>query len=254
MSQSLLDRLIEANILFRGLDPGWLSTVLPAESLKEQRFYSSRLIYTAFEPTSSLQFLYALVSGGPVVVRSSPLDRIIAITYPGSCFGMRSLSVAHGPTSRSFPSTVEAYKTTHVIAISQAAVEILYQSSDPFRHRYDSLFQLREKFQYHLLNCGSYPPQAIAALLKALVYQERELGSQPASAQGVYQFDLPIDIIARASLLNQRTVELVIKGLKQVGVLDATESEEDRVTVIDPEQLNEIYSTTRSKVDWWPLR
>jgi hypothetical protein len=114
------------------------------------------------------------------------------------------------------------------------------------------LFELQQKFEYHLLNCSSYPPQAVATLLRALIYQERELGSQP-DAENIYTFDLSVDVIARACQLNQRTVEQVLKGLQTVGLI-ASESTGDLIRVLDAEGLKEVYSATRDKVNWWPLK
>ncbi|NEP20096.1 MAG: Crp/Fnr family transcriptional regulator, partial [Leptolyngbya sp. SIO4C1] len=193
---------------------------------------------------------------GPVVVRSTPLDRIISLTYPGSCFGMQSLLFDCGRVVRAFPSLVEAYKTTDVVKIPLAAVRNLYDANSTFRQRYGQLFEQREKFQYHLLNCSTYPPQAVAALLRALVYQERALGSQP-QPDGSFAFDLPVDIIARACQLNHRTVEQVLKGMTKVGLLKAhktADTHADYVYVTDPEGLKEVYGATRDKVPWWPLR
>jgi hypothetical protein len=251
-----LAALSEHNYLFKGLDPTWLKDALPTEGLNLEKLYSNRPVYTAFRPDTWLDGLYVLVAGGPVIVRSTPLDRIIAISYPGSCFGMRSLPVSYGQVGRSFPSQTEAYKTTTVVKIPVATLQHLYDSNTEFRSRYERLFELREKFQYHLLNCSTYPPQAVAALLRALVYQERSLGNQP-DAAGVYRFDLPIDLIARACQLNHRTVEQVIKGMQKINLLQPAQPEdssEDIIRVIDPEGLKETYSATRDKVHWWPLK
>jgi hypothetical protein len=247
----LIATLTQQNFLFQGLDPGWLATYLPPAALNLEKLYSSRPIYTAFRPGIFLEFLYVLVAGGPVIVRSTPLDRIIALTYAGSCFGMFNLPLGCGPICRSFPSLVEAYKTTDVIKIPLDILKRLYTDNGSFRDRYDLLFELREKFQYHLLNCSTYPPQAVATLLRALIYQERSLGQQP-QAEGTFEFDLPIDIIARTCQLNHRTVEQVLKGMIQIGLLTATEG--DLVRIVDPEGLKEVYGATRDKVPWWPLR
>ncbi len=251
-----IDRLITSNYLFRGLERTWLEEFLPPDSLKVEKLFSNRPVYTAFLPDKSIGVLYLVLDEGIVIARSAPLDRIIAITYPGSCFGQRSLPFSYGLAATAFPTLVEAYKTTHVLKIPLAAVEKIYAESEVFRDRYRMLFELREKFQYHLLNCSTYPPQAVAALLRALIYQERELGNQP-DPDGVFVFDLPVDIIARACQLNQRTVEQVLKGMQQVGLLEAakkTDISGDVVRVIAPEGLKEVYSTTRDKVSWWPLR
>jgi hypothetical protein len=248
--------LIQQNYLFRGLDTAWLAGHIPTQDLTIEKLYSNRPVYTAFHPEIWLDVLYLIVSGGPVIVRSTPLDRVIAINYPGSCFGIRSLPLSCGQFTRGFPSQVEAYKTTAVIKLPLETVQNLYQDSQLFQIRYDSLFELREKFQYHLLNCSTYPPQAVAALLRALVYQERLLGNQP-QANGLYSFDLPIDLIARASQLNHRTVEQVIKGMQKVKLLappQPDEASDDRIRVIDAEGLKETYSATRDKVSWWPLK
>ena len=252
----IIEVLVQSNYLFKGMDEATLADYLTPSSLVVEKLYSNRPIYTAFRPGISLNFMYIITSGGPVILRSAPLDRVIAITYPGGCFGLRNLPIGYGKVCRAFPSLVEAYKTTDVIKISLEAVERLYQDHQEFRSRYNFLFELREKFQYHLLNCSTYPPQAVAALLRALVYQERELGNQP-GADSTYIFDLPIDIIARSSQLNHRTVEQVLKGMQKVGLLQSASSSEvssDTVSVIDPEGLKEVYSATRDKVSWWPLR
>jgi hypothetical protein len=248
--------LAQKNFLFRDFDINWLSSYLKPEELVQEKLYSSRPIYTAFRPDTSLDYLYAIVTGGPAIVRSAPLDRVIAITYAGSCFGMQNLDFSFGIVHRGFPSQVEAYKTTDAIKIPLPAIQALYEDSEIFRDRYALLFELREKFQYHLLNCSTYPPQAVAALLRGLIYQERSLGNQP-EADDIFNFDLPIDLIARACQLNHRTVEQVLKGMMQVGLLQASKSADargDLVCVVDPEGLKEVYGATRDKVSWWPLR
>ena len=254
LSMAAAATLSQGNFLFRGLAPERLQV----DELEIEKLYSSRPVYTAFRPDLSLHFLYAIVSGGPVVVRSTPLDRIIAMTYPGGCFGMQNLDFSYGRVSRGFPSLVEAYKTTNVVKIPLSLVKLLYETDAGFRERYSLLFELREKFQYHLLNCSTYPPQAVAALLRSLIYQERSLGMQPmtrGSHPGAFVFDLPVDLIARACQLNHRTVEQVIKGMVKAGLVKKTRgNESDWVIVVDPEGLKEVYGTTRDKVSWWPLK
>jgi hypothetical protein len=248
--------LLEQNYLFRGLSQPGVADLLEQSDLGAEKLYSSRPVYTAFRPGRALEFLYLIKAGGPVVIKSSPLDRVIAVHYPGSCFGIGDLPFGYSLFSHAFPSLVEAYKTTDVVKLPLEAVQQLYQEHDEFRDRYHLLFELQAKFQYHLLNCSTYPPQAVAALLRALVYQERTLGNQPDKA-GIYEFDLPIDIIARSCQLNHRTVEHVLKGMQQVGILAMARSEDvssDIVRVLDPETLKEVYSATRDKVAWWPLR
>jgi hypothetical protein len=247
-----LQQLIYGSFLFRGLEETWLSQYLDADNLKLETLFSNRPVYTAFLPDEFLDVLYVILDEGLIVVRSTPLDRIIAISYPGACFGMRSLPFSYGLASRAFPCLVESYKTTHVLKIPLSALENIYKDNETFRQRYQFVFELQQKFEYHLLNCSTYPPQAVATLLRALIYQERELGNQP-NAENVYTFDLPIDVIARACQLNQRTVEQVLKGLQIVGLI-AAESTGDLICVLDPEGLKEVYSATRDKVNWWPLR
>jgi hypothetical protein len=256
IASSPLQLLIQENFLFRDLDESSLKRYLADDALVQEKLYASRPIYTAFKPNSYLNDLYAIVGGGPVVTRSTPLDRVISLTYPGACFGMRNLPLAYGEACRAFPSLVEAYKTTDVIKIPLRVVESLYKDNKVFRSRYELLFELREKFQYHLLNCSTYPPQAVAALLRALIYQERSLNNQP-QADGTFVFDLPTDLIACASQLNHRTVEQVLKGMTKAGLLksgETTDTSDDIVKVVDPEGLKEVYGATRSKVAWWPLR
>ncbi|NJM58715.1 MAG: Crp/Fnr family transcriptional regulator [Synechococcales cyanobacterium RU_4_20] len=249
-----MEQLQETVFLFQGLAAADFAAALGGSALVLEKLYSSRPVYTAFRPGVSLEFLYAIVSGGPVISRSTPLDRVIAMTYPGSCFGMQNLAFSYGVISRGFPSMVEAYKTTDIIKIPLGAIEVLYKNHESVRQRYGLLFELREKFQYHLLNCSTYPPQAVAALLRALVYQERSLGNQP-QVNGTFTFDLPIDLIARACQLNHRTVEQVLKGMLKVGLLEKVKSSDcDRVVVANAEGLKGVYGATRDKVDWWPLR
>lgn len=248
--------ILQQNFLFRDCNRDQLAEALNgAESLMEKLF-SGRPIYTANQPDDSLDYLYVLVHGGPVIVRSTPLDRVIDLTYPGGCFGMLDLDFNGGLVFRGFPSLVEAYKTADVIKVPLGVLQSLYQESVSFQQRYSLLLELREKFQYHLLNCSTYPPQAVAALLRALVYQERALGNQPA-ADGTFCFDLSVDIIARACQLNHRTVEQVLKGMTKVGLLQKNSHPEisgDRIEVCDPEGLKSVYGATRDKVAWWPLR
>lgn len=249
-----LESQINNNFLLRDLDRSLLAKYLTPQELIVEKLYSSRPVYTAFRQDSSLEYLYLITQGGPVVVRSTPLDRIIDITYADSCFGMQNLALSFGRVSRAFPSLVEAYKTADVVKIPLSIVKAIYEESEVFRQRYGLMFELQQKFQYHLLNCSAYPPQAVAALLRALVYQERELGNQP-QADGVFIFDLPVEIIAKACQLNHRTVEQVLKGLTKIGILKTHKgSQNDLVYVINPEELKEIYGATRDKVSWWPLR
>jgi hypothetical protein len=43
--------------------------------------------------------------------------------------------------------------------------------------------------------------------------------------------------------------------MQQVGLIDfSKEDGEDMLRVIAPEELKEVYSATREKVSWWPLR
>ncbi len=252
---SLAERLIEYNYLFRELDANWLTNYLPSD-LTMDKLYSNRPVYTAFRPNTSGDVLYLMLDSGFVITRSTPLNRVISITYPGSCFGMRNLPLGYGKVGRSFPSLVEAYKTTDVIKLPLETLEAIYNDSERVRDRYDLLFELREKFIYHLLNCSSYPPQAVATLLRALIYQERALGNQPDS-KGVYNFDLPIDVISHACQLNHRTVEQVLKGMQKVKLIEAAKPSDesgDIIHVLDPEGLKEVYGATRDKVSWWPLR
>ena len=247
---SPLTQLVQDTFLFRELEPAWLAQYLPPETLSVEKLFSNRPIYTAFLPNHFLDVLYVIVGEGLVVTRSTPLDRVIAINYPGSCLGMKSLPFSYGLASQAFPCLVEAYKTTHTIKIPLEAIKRLWEESSIFQERYRLLFELGEKFQYHLLNCSTYPPQAVASLLRALIYHERELGNQPDEA-GNYNFDLPVDVIARSCQLNQRTVEQVLKGMQQANLLKSASG--DWIRVIDTEGLKEVYSATRDKVNWWPL-
>jgi hypothetical protein len=247
-----IDYLIHHNFLFKDFDRSLIAQYIDSQQLIIEKLYSSRPIYTAFGTDASLKYLYVIVAGGPIVVRSTPLDRIIAITYTGSCFGMQNLPLSYGNFSRAFPSLVEAYKTSDVIKIPLETIRSLHQESETFRQRYGLMFELQQKFQYHLLNCSTYPPQAVAALLRALIYQERELGNQPQN--DAYIFDLPVEVIAKACQLNNRTVEQVLKGMTKVELLKCHKTQNDLITVINPEELKSVYGATRDKVSWWPLR
>jgi hypothetical protein len=254
-SSEQIEQLLKHNFLFRDLDLEWLKQKINFSQWIQEKLYSNRPIYTAFRPNVSLEYLYLVIEGGPIITRSTPLDRIITITYGGGCLGMRNLNLGYGKVSRGFPSLVEAYKTTDVIKVPLEDVATLYRENEEFGDRYNLLFELREKFQYHLLNCSNYPPQSVASLLRALIYQERALGNQPNQNQ-VYEFDLSTDLIARACQLNHRTVEQVLKGMTKVGLLkqkSAKHSNTDIISVINPEALKEVYSATRDKVSWWPL-
>ncbi|HEY9771340.1 MAG TPA: Crp/Fnr family transcriptional regulator [Coleofasciculaceae cyanobacterium] len=247
-----VENLIHHNFLFKDLDLALSDKYLSSEELVTEKLYSSRPIYTAFRPDTTLEHLYVVTNGGPIVVRTTPLDRIIAITYANSCFGMQNLALSYGNFSRAFPSLVEAYKTADVIKIPLEIIRSIHQESEIFRQRYGLMFELQEKFQYHLLNCSTYPPQAVAALLRALIYQERELGNQP--QDDLFVFDLPVEVIAKACQLNHRTVEQVLKGMTKVGLLKPHKAQNDLVTVINAEELKVVYGATRDKVSWWPLR
>jgi hypothetical protein len=252
----VIEQLVSSNYLFRGLDKNWLQQTLPPASLKVEKLFSNRPIYTAFLPEETTEMLYIILDEGIVIARSAPLDRIIEIAYPGSCFGERNLAFSYGLATKAFPTLVEAYKTTHTIKLPLNVVEQMYQENKTFRDRYRLLFELKEKFQYHLLNCSTYPPQAVASLLRALIYQERELGNQP-NKEAIYVFDLPVDLIARACQLNQRTVEQVLKGMQKVELIELAKSTDlsgDIIRILAPETLKEVYSATRDKVAWWPLR
>ncbi|MEB3213365.1 MAG: Crp/Fnr family transcriptional regulator [Leptolyngbyaceae bacterium] len=254
-SKEWIQLLTQNSFLFYDFDEAWLEQYLTGDRLNHEKLYSNRPIYTAFRPNESLGHLYVVLSGGPVIVRSTPLDRIIALTYPGGCFGMRNLDVSYGNVCRAFPSLVEAYKTTDVITIPTPVIQSLYEESEVFRTRYGVLFELREKFQYHLLNCGTYPPQAVASLLRAVIYQERSLCHDENREEFV--FDLPVDIISRACQLNHRTVEQVLKGMAQIKMIETAKSSDaggDLIRVLNPEGLKEVYGTTRDKVPWWPLK
>lgn len=252
----ILATLTERSFLFRAMEHDQLLQLLDPDQLVHEKLYSNRPIYTAFRPNSWLDFLYVIVDGGPVIMRSTPLDRVVAIHYPGGCFGVRSLPVGFGLVAHGFPSLVEAYKTTDVIKVPLDAVRVLYEKHPAFRQRYELLFELREKFQYHLLNCSTYPPQAVASLLRALIYQERSLGYH-SKEQQEYSLNLPVDLISRACQLNHRTVEQVLKGMTRAGFLtpaQGTDHSDDEICITDPEGLKEVYGATRDKVSWWPLK
>ncbi len=252
----VIKTLIQQHYLFRGFSVADLDKVLDPTLFRSEKLYSNRPVYTAYRPGVALPELYFIMGGGPVIMRSSPLDRIIQIRYPGNSFGSESLALGLGMINPGFPSLIEAYKTTDVIKVPVAAIQTLYENYPAFRDRYNLLFEFQEKFQYHLLNCSTYPPQAVAALFRALIYQERELGNQP-NEESIYAFDLPIDIISHASQLNHRTVEQVLKGMEQNGLIETNRSSDlsgDTIRVLNPEAMKEVYSTTRDKVAWWPLK
>lgn len=253
---NLLSLLTENCYLFKGLNRDELKEYIPSDTLTKEKLFSNRPIFTAFLPDESLDSLYFILEGGPVIARSNPLDRIISITYAGGCFGMRSLSFSYGLATKSFPSLVEAYKTTYITKIPLDIFTQIYDRFPVIHDRYAKLFELRQKFTYHLLNCSNYPPQAVASLLRALIYQERELQNQP-NNKGIYTFDLSVEVIAKACQLNQRTVEQVLKGMQKEGLISLdkdNDTSEDIIYILKPEELKEVYSSTRDKVSWWPLK
>ena len=132
-TENPLIKLVQENYLFQGLDAQWLGDYLPADSLKIEKLFSNRPIYTAFLPDQTLDTLYVMLDQGLIITRSTPLDRIIAINYAGSCFGWRSLPFSYGLATKSFPCSVEVYKTTHVIKIPLAIMQKLYENSEIFR-------------------------------------------------------------------------------------------------------------------------
>ena len=72
-----------------------------------------------------------------------------------------------------------------------------------------------------------------------------------------FQYFFGIDVIAKVSQLNHRTVEQVLKGMQQVGLLQPmteVNTSGDWLKVVDPEGMKAVYSATRDKVPWWPLR
>ncbi|MFM7579534.1 MAG: Crp/Fnr family transcriptional regulator, partial [Microcystaceae cyanobacterium] len=106
-TSTLLEDLISQNYLFQGMTAAEVSNYIPPDSLKLETLFSNRPIYTAFLPDQFLDGLYLTLHEGIVITRSTPLDRIIAITYQNSVFGMRSLNFSYGLASRAFPCLVE---------------------------------------------------------------------------------------------------------------------------------------------------
>ncbi|MGB5710567.1 MAG: Crp/Fnr family transcriptional regulator, partial [Waterburya sp.] len=78
VTSELIDNLIQDNFLFKDLDPALIAQYISLEELVTEKLYSSRPIYTAFRTDTALEHLYVVTSGGPIIVRSTPLDRIIA--------------------------------------------------------------------------------------------------------------------------------------------------------------------------------
>lgn len=149
---SWIAELTKNNFLFRGMTATELGDYLSDANCPLEKLYASRPIYTAYLPDEPTDYLYALVKGGPVMVRSAPLDRAIALTYPGSCFGILDLDLEEMRVARGFPSLVEAYKTTDAVKIPRLAVQAIYRDSAEFRDRYSLLLELKEKFQLSLIH------------------------------------------------------------------------------------------------------
>ncbi len=59
-----VESLAKNNFLFKGIDLPWLAQYLNSERLILEKLYSSRPIFTAFRPDTSLEYLYAVVDGG----------------------------------------------------------------------------------------------------------------------------------------------------------------------------------------------
>ena len=75
--------LLQNNFLFAPLGQAELESCLQDHPIVREKLYSNRPIYTAFRPDNWLDYLYIILDGGPVIMRSTPLDRVIGITYPG---------------------------------------------------------------------------------------------------------------------------------------------------------------------------
>ncbi|WP_218080202.1 cyclic nucleotide-binding domain-containing protein [Anthocerotibacter panamensis] len=253
----LLEFLSQRTFLFRDQPVERLAQYFSEESLTLQKLYPNRPIFMSHQPEEDLDTLYIVYAGGPVIARSAPLDRVICLIYEGGSFGEQDLPFSYGPAWTAFPTLFEPYKSTTVLKIALTALMQMYREVPQFQARYEEVFRLRCQFNYHLLNIGPYPPQAVAALLRAVIYQERFLGFQPHSAHGqeYYELDLPSDLISRACQLNQRTVEQVLEGMRAQKLLAPPQLDDsDLIRVIDPEALKEVYGATRHKVSWWPLR
>ena len=250
--------LSQKTYLFRGFDEALLAQYFPPRSLALQQLYPNRPIFISHELEKTIDTLYIVYEGGPVIARSSPLDRVMTLVYEGGTFGEEDLPFSLAAAWTSFPTPFEPYKTTTVLKIPLANLLPFYQDVQEFRQRYDGLFSLRAKFRHQLLNIGPYPPQAVAGLLRAVIYQERFLGFQPfhdpSTGQEFYDLDLPSDLISRACQLNQRTVEQVLEGLRSQKLLAEEGPDTDILRVINPEALKEVYGATRHKLPWWPLR
>jgi len=111
--------LVQGNYLFKGLDEAWWRAT-PPSYCEGSKLYASQPIYTAFRVNR--QMFCIITTGGPVIIRSTPLDRVIGISYSGSCFGMRSLPLATVGESW-FPKSGRSYKTADVIKIPLEAVQ-----------------------------------------------------------------------------------------------------------------------------------
>ncbi|WP_287127374.1 hypothetical protein [Candidatus Cyanaurora vandensis] len=255
---NLLEYLTQKTFLFRNLPAKLLAEYFPPASLTLQKLYPNRPIFMSHQPDDAIHHLYLVFAGGPVIARSAPLDRVISLIYEGGSFGEQDLPFSHAPAWTAFPTLFEPYKSTTVLKVPLDALMTAYQEVPGFQERYDEVFRLRAQFNYHLLNIGPYPPQAVAALLRAVIYQERFLGFQPlhnATLREYYDLDLPSDLISRACQLNQRTVEQVIEGMRSQKLLaPPSEDANDLIRVIDSEALKEVYGATRHKLPWWPLR
>ena len=129
LASKTIETLTTKSFLFRGLEQDPLLSDLDPDVLVSEKLYSNRPVYTAFRPYTWQEYLYVVVDGGPVIMRSTPLDRILALTYPGGCFGMRSLPVGVGSATRAFPSLVESYKTTNVVKVPVQVVQDLYDQN-----------------------------------------------------------------------------------------------------------------------------
>jgi hypothetical protein len=254
MTLSHVQFLREKTYLFRDLTVEILHQYFPEQSLTLQQLYPNRPIFTSHQPDETIDTLYIVYAGGPVIARSAPLDRIISLIYQGGSLGEQDLPFSLARAWTAFPTTFEPYKTTTVLKIPLAHVRSLYDAVPAFRERYDEIFRLRAQFNYHLLNIGPYPPQAVAGLLRAVIFQERFLGFQPLASNGFYEIDLPSDVISRACQLNQRTVEQVLEGLRQQKFIAEAEPDTDIIRIINAEALKEVYGATRHKLSWWPLR
>lgn len=72
LTSKTIEILTNKSFLFHGLDQDSLLRNLDPDVLTSEKLYSNRPVFTAFRPNTWQEYLYIVVDGGPVIMRSTP--------------------------------------------------------------------------------------------------------------------------------------------------------------------------------------